>query len=220
MEHNFWHERWQRGEIGFHQEDINPHLAAFWSQLDIPATAKVFVPLCGKSRDLLWLRQQGHAVVGVELSPIAAADFYRESGLAPAIANTDSFEQFSADLIEILCGDFFQLESRHLTDVAAVYDRASLVALPPPMRAAYASHLHRILPLNCQILLVSFDYDQAAMPGPPFAVTSAKIASLYGEFYQLKAVHSEDLMLGVEGERWRVRGLIRMVETVLLLTPK
>src|SRR4030042_914462 len=86
MNPDFWLERWQRNEIGFHQPEINAHLQDFWGQLAVPAGGQVFVPLCGKSRDLLWLRARGHRVLGVELSPIAVRDFFAENALTPAPA--------------------------------------------------------------------------------------------------------------------------------------
>ena len=41
----------------------------------------VFVPLCGKTLDMVWLCQQGHTVVGCELSEIAALDFFKENSI-------------------------------------------------------------------------------------------------------------------------------------------
>jgi len=79
MDPQFWHERWQRNETGWHQREINAHLQDFWPQLQQPAGGRVLVPLCGKSRDLLWLRAQGHAVLGVEISPIAVREFFAEN---------------------------------------------------------------------------------------------------------------------------------------------
>ena len=53
MKHDFWHERWLRDEIGFHQQAFNTHLQEFWRSLGLPSDAGVFVPLCGKTLDLL-----------------------------------------------------------------------------------------------------------------------------------------------------------------------
>ncbi|MEA2080555.1 MAG: hypothetical protein U9P00_11980 [Pseudomonadota bacterium] len=80
MEADFWHQRWQDKLIGFHQRDINPHLITYWSRLQIKAGERVFVPLCGKSMDMLWLRDR-YSVLGVELSPIAVEELYKENGL-------------------------------------------------------------------------------------------------------------------------------------------
>jgi thiopurine S-methyltransferase len=75
MEADFWHERWRLGQIGFHQPDHHPALDRWWARLGIPPRGRVLVPLCGRSLDMVWLARHGHPVLGVELSPIAAAGF-------------------------------------------------------------------------------------------------------------------------------------------------
>src|SRR5574340_1608572 len=146
MKKDFWLERWERKEIGFHQDEINPYLRQYWQELHLARGSEVFVPLCGKSRDMLWLREQGHAVLGVELSPLAAQAFFEENGLSPQRTRGERFDSYEADGIRILCGDFFDLDRDDLAGVKAVYDRASLIALPPEMRERYARHLESILP--------------------------------------------------------------------------
>ena len=161
MESSFWHERWQKNAIGFHQEEINPQLKEFWPGLKLPPHSAVFVPLCGKSRDMLWLHERGHEVIGVELSPIAARDFYAENKIPSKSTSRGKFEQWEGGGIKILVGDFFNLDSSHLADVAGVYDRASLIALPLDMRPNYAAHLAAILRPEAEILLVTLEYPQA-----------------------------------------------------------
>lgn len=168
MDPSFWHHRWQENRIGFHQNQINFHLERFWPQLNVPSGERVFVPLCGKSLDMLWLASQGYRVFGVELSPIAVSDFFRENGLTPKVEKSGAFERYRYGEIEILCGDFFNLETSHLKDVRGVYDRASLIALPSEMRFEYAGHLRRILPGRPPILLITLDYPKEARQGPPF----------------------------------------------------
>jgi thiopurine S-methyltransferase len=53
MDKDFWLERWERKEIGFHQNEINPYLIQYWQELNINHGGEVFVPLCGKSLDML-----------------------------------------------------------------------------------------------------------------------------------------------------------------------
>lgn len=215
MEKEFWLERWARNEIGFHQGDINPHLRRFWLEA-APASGRVFVPLCGKSRDLLWLRHQGQPVLGVELSTIAARAFFEENGLAPVQQSKPPFESFEARGVEILCGDFFDLDAARLKDVTAVYDRAALVALPPELRARYAAHLAAILPADTRLLLVTFDYEQGAMNGPPFAVSPAEVDTLFAPFGRIRKLASHDAL--ADNPRFRERGLTRIDEHVFLIT--
>jgi len=218
MEKAFWLERWERAEIGFHQSEVNPYLLQYWPTLHVAQGGEVFVPLCGKSLDMLWLRQQGHAVLGVELSPIAVRDFFAENGLLPMHASAGQFDLCEADGIRILCGDFFELTREHLAQVRAVYDRASLVALPREMRGRYARHLAGLLSPGTQVLLVTFDYPQAEMNGPPFAVSVDEVRALYGAYAEVRLLAQVDIL---EREpRFRARGVTRMQENIFLLTMK
>ncbi len=218
MDSEFWLERWVRNEIGFHQREINAHLQEYWGRLGVVPGGRVFVPLCGKSRDLLWLRAEGHAVVGVEVSPLAVEAFFRENELDVQITSQGSFRRWESDGLVILQGDLFHLSAADLADVAGVYDRASLVALPPSMRQRYATHLRSILPPRAEKLLVTMEYDQAQMDGPPFAVEQAEVEALYGDAYTIERLFALDV-LG-ENQRFRERGVSRMEERVYRLVPR
>ena len=216
MDLNFWHERWERTEIGFHQHAINVHLQQYWSRLNLPAGRRVFAPLCGKSRDLLWLAGQGHPVTGVEISPIAVAAFFEENGLRPRRWRDGVFEVWEHDEIRLVLGDFFALEPRHLADVAAVYDRASLIALPPPMREDYARALAALLPAGIQTLLVTLEYDQTRLDGPPFSVGESEVRALFESGHTVELIETRDAL--AEESRWRERGLDWLLERAYRLT--
>jgi thiopurine S-methyltransferase len=215
MKKDFWLERWEREEIGFHQDEINPYLRLYWPELHVARDSVVFVPLCGKSRDMWWLREQGHRVLGVELSAIAVQAFFEENGYAPQHDLHGRFHRCEADDIRILCGDFFDLDKEDLANVSAVYDRASLIALPPEMRERYVRHLVNILPPATQILLVTVDYPQPEMQGPPFSVTSAEVEALYREHAGVRLLEQADVL--AQNPRFRERGLSRLRENIFLL---
>lgn len=216
MEKDFWLTRWERAEIGFHQNEVNPYLRDYWQALEEMPGGDVFVPLCGKSLDMLWLCQQGHTVLGVELSAIAVQHFFAENGLSPQHASREQFDCCEADNIRILCGDFFDLNKQDLAQVTAVYDRASLVALPPEMRERYARHLVSILSPGTQILLVTFDYPQAEMSGPPFAVSPDEVEALYRDYADIRLLAQLDVL--PDNPRFQQRGLTRLQENIFLLT--
>lgn len=217
MEPSFWHDRWQKNSIGFHQEQISAQLIEFWPTLKCAPGAAVFVPLCGKSRDMMWLHERGHEVIGVEISPIAARDFFAENKLNPKTTTRGRFEQWEYGRLKILVGDFFALEASDLTEVAGVYDRASLIALPPPMRARYAEHLASILPARAEILLVTLEYPPKEMEGPPFLVGEAEVRRLFEPRYRVAPLHAKDVL--AENPHLRERGLSALTERVYRLTP-
>jgi thiopurine S-methyltransferase len=185
MEPAFWLERWQRNEIGFHQAHSHAALERLWSGLGLDRGSRVFVPLAGKSLDLLWLAAAGHCVVGIELSPIAVRDFFAEHDLTPAVERHGEFVLHRSGKIELWCGDIFALTPAQLGPVAGAFDRAALVALPPAMRRRYAAQMSRLLPPRARTLLVTMEYDQRQMPGPPHAVLEDEVRALFGTDHEI-----------------------------------
>lgn len=215
MNIEYWIERWRQGEIGFHQTGTNLYLCQFWPQLRLPHGSMVAVPLCGKSRDMLWLQEQHHPVLGIELSTIAVETFFEENQLSPQHTVDGKFDRFTTEGISILRGDFFDLSKKNFSAVNAVYDRAALVALSPSTRIRYVHHLLNILPAPAQILLVTLDYPHNEMPGPPFAVSPDEVQSLYQSCAELRLLTHVDV-LG-QNQRFKERGLSRLHESVFLI---
>lgn len=215
MESSFWHERWQKNDIGFHQPVFHPYLLAHWPRLGIPAGSAVFVPLCGKSLDMFWLHDQGYQVIGVELSPLAVADFFRQRQLEPTLTRQGDFAVYEIPGIRIYCGDFFKLAPADLDGVRGVFDRAALVALPPALRQAYAAHLQEILPAGTQTLLVCFAYPQEQMQGPPFSVEAEEVNALFSPSCSVRLIERHDVL--DKEPRFKQRGLTRLEEEVFLL---
>ncbi|TCT22139.1 thiopurine S-methyltransferase [Thiobaca trueperi] len=218
MTPDYWLERWQRGETGWHLPEINLHLRDWWPRLDLPAERLVFVPLCGKTLDLLWLASRGHRVLGVEISPLAVDEFFAEQGLTTEITDEPPFRRYRLDELTLLCGDFFALTPDHLLEVGAVYDRASLIALPPDLRPRYAQHLKTLMPDAASGLLITLDYDQNQMTGPPFAVHRDEIERLFGDRYAIRELATLDVL--DDSPRFRQRGLTALTEQVWRLDPR
>ncbi len=185
MHHDFWHQRWEQNQIGFHEAEVNAYLSSHWAELGLDEGAPVFVPLCGKSLDILWLREQGHPVLGVELSEKAVRAFFEENGIEASHAEQAHFAQWRAEGLRLLCGDFFALTPADLEGVTAVYDRAALIALPPAMRVDYAHKMAELLPAGAHILQITMEYAEGALEGPPFSVTEAELRSLYEDHFEI-----------------------------------
>lgn len=214
MDAQFWHERWEARELGFHQAQPNSLLVEHFDRLGTAPGARIFVPLSGKTLDIGWLLAQGCRVVGVELSRIAVEELFDELGVEPSVAQRGPLARYSAQGIDIFLGDFFDLTSDSLGTVDAVYDRAALVALPDEMRRRYAAHLQQITSGADQLLLC-FEYDQRAMDGPPFSIPAEMVKALYDETYELQRIADADFPGGLKGQTpareclWLLRGRTR-----------
>jgi thiopurine S-methyltransferase len=218
MHHDFWHERWQIGQTGFHQSVVHPFLARWWPTLGLPANARVYVPLCGKSLDMVWLADRGHAIVGSELSPIAIQDFFAGQGLEPARSEQDGFIRHTTGPYTILEGDALALTMEQTGPIEAIYDRAALVALPPEMRAAYAASLARLASPAVQALLVAFEYPQEMKGGPPFSVEAAEIRELFEAAFTVREVERLDILAA--SPKFAEIGIPALHETAVVLERK
>ncbi|HEY6898738.1 MAG TPA: thiopurine S-methyltransferase [Rhodocyclaceae bacterium] len=191
---------WKDKQIGFHQQVVSAQLMRFWPSLGLAPGAPVFVPLCGKSLDLLWLAQQGHAVIGVELSPIAVRSFFREHRLQATRSPAGELVRWQSGSITIYCGDFFSLGSADLGAVAAVYDRASLTALPEHLRVAYLAHLRRIVPADCEMLLLTTEDTEEGETEVQRLAVADEVAELYGTDYAVDLIHVENVWEAQPGD--------------------
>jgi thiopurine S-methyltransferase len=218
MDNQFWCERWQQGEIGFHMGQPHHDLLSFFDRLGLANGEKVLVPLCGKSHDLLWLRDRGVEVLGVEVSELAVQAFCEENGLEVSQQRVADFISYRSSGLELLCGDVFQLSCEQLAEVGALFDRGALVALPADLRKRYAGLLCRLLPAACRMLLVSYAYDQSEMAGPPFAVSLQEIESLFGGRFSVEVLTEREALS--THDVLRQRGLSRLTEYCCLLERK
>jgi thiopurine S-methyltransferase len=201
MDAEFWLERWRTGSTGWHQATTHEFLERHGDRLLRGASPRVFVPLCGASLDMLWLRRRGATVVGIDLASAAFQRFYDAADLDPVVDRTCLFERWSADGIELLAGDFFDADETVLGRFDAVYDRAALFALPPAMRERYAARMAGLCGPGTRILQVTFEYDQREANGPPFAVHGDELQALYAGAFTLELLERVDVLEANPGMR-------------------
>jgi thiopurine S-methyltransferase len=194
MEPGFWHEKWQLQQIGFHQQEVNSLLLQHWPQLAFTEESRIFVPLCGKSLDMCYLAERGHDVLGCELSEAAVQQFFTENGLTAEHHHMGEHQVFRCEQICLYQGDIFSLPAIVLKDIGGFYDRAALIAWPPQMREQYARQLARLIPTGCQGLLITLDYPQQALSGPPFAVSCDWIQEHMGTDFDVELLESRDVL--------------------------
>lgn len=208
MDAEFWLERWRDGRTHFHQTRVTPLLAKYWPALELPAGCKVLVPLSGKSLDMVWLAEQGHQVLGVELSSLAVEQFFAENNLTPTVRDADQGRYYAAGNIEIYCGDIFALGADVLGECVGAYDRAALVALPEDMRGRYAKHVYGQLSDAYRGLLITLDYDQSQMDGPPFSVGDDEVQAIYVGHSDAALIDRRDIL--DKEPKFKERGLAKL----------
>ena len=214
MHAEFWLSRWEEGRTGFHREDVHADLIRFEDRFLGDGPHRVLVPLCGKTLDLAWLASRGHTVVGVELSPVAAAALFEQAGLTPTKTEDGPFTRWTAGSITILQGDVFEATPERVGPIDRIWDRAAIVALDPPRRERYAATVRALLPSGGLILQNAFAYDQSQMDGPPFAVPEDEIAAHYAGWDRTLLLRENP----IEG-KFAERGIVIEISRYLLRKP-
>ncbi len=218
MDPDFWQKRWQTNQIGFHLDSFNDRLLSHWASATEGAApgSRVLAPLCGKSLDLRWLRDRGHGVLGIELSPIACEAFFHEQGFAverrvegEGVVRWRGLGQGpgGGDGIEILQADIFALKDSDIGAADLLYDRASVIALPPSSRQRLVERLGAWLAPAARGLLVTIEYPEAEKQGPPFSVPAAAVAELCAGSFEATLLSREDLIERDGVGRWQLTSL-------------
>lgn len=199
MDAAFWRDRWTGREIAFHQKEANPGLVKYFDRLALTQGSRVFLPMCGKTRDIAWFLSQGFCVAGVEWVDTAVQELFAEMDVKPKRSDAGRLKLYQADGIDIFSGDFFDLSPEILGHVDAVYDRAALVALPAETRERYAGHMKKITNRAPQ-LLIHYEYDQAAIAGPPFSISDNELKRHYGGSHDLTLLEDAAVEGGMKGK--------------------
>ena len=230
MNLEFWHKRWQEGRIGFNQSMVNPLLTEYFNRLNLTAGSRIFVPLCGKSIDMVWLATQGYDVVGVELVETAVQEFFAEQNIEPTVyqqADNPTMKyyqgQLSGQTITLWVADIFALTFEDIGFIDAVYDKAALIALPDDMRVRYSEQVRKLSSDTSKVnganneitpqLLLTLNYDQRKKNGPPFSINGEQLELYYGDHYQIYELASEPSSIGSAPD-------ITVKENVWLLSSK
>ena len=212
----FWDQKWQTNDIPFNQEKPGELLQQFVHALQLKPGDNIFVPLCGKSIDMLWLVQQGYRVTGIELSPIACEAFFTGNGIPYQCENSNDFMLFYNEQIKLYSGNFFDFNATITGTFYAVYDRAALIALPYELRQDYAAKIMSLLKPGASMLLIAVTYDQAVMSGPPFSVDEQEINQLYYNCFHIETL--VDKVAASSPPHLQAKGLKVVSEQVYLLS--
>ena len=214
MDPAFWHQKWHNGELGFHLPQVHPLLQRYLGELSLKAGQTLFLPLCGKTLDIGYLLEQGYSVIGAELSGKAVTDLFASLNRQPEISPWQGGNRYRQGDLTVFQGDIFLLTPDDLPAVDAIYDRAALIALPDTLRARYARHL-QTLTHRARQLLITLEYDQQQMAGPPFSVDQGEVETRYGDHYRVTSL-SRKMILDHEPV-FREKGLSALYENAFLL---
>jgi len=213
---NQWESRWKEGRIGFHLTEVNSYLIRHCNQILNKTSEKILVPLCGKTLDICWLSKRTKKVVGVELVRKAVENFFEENNINYRVHQVQKFNLFKNDNVEIYQGDFFDLTVPNIGQFFAIYDRASIVSMDFLSRERYVEHLMSFLFEGGKILLITLDYDQNQMIGPPYSVSAQEIEKLFSKYGTVELLETCDVI----DDRLRSKGLESILERVYIINKK
>lgn len=216
MKKEFWIEKWQNKQTGFHKDFTHPLLIEYINELSLSKGDTVFVPLCGKSIDMLWLSEQGYKVIGIELSELAVEQFFSENQLEYVKTKDNQFDVYQYQNISIYRGDIFDLSKKHTVDVKAVYDRAALIALPDGLVGKYVQKISEVIPHHAKQLLITLEFVKTSGPkGPPFSTTDEKVRDLYIDFSSINILQEVDIIS--REDKFKQQGCNYVYERVYLI---
>lgn len=198
MEPQYWLSRWQAGDIGFDQTQPNTNLVTYLNTLELHEGAHIFVPLCGKSIDVIWLLEQGFQITGVELSEDAVKSLFAALGIQPKVDKSGDHLCYRHGRLRIFVGDIFDLTTQQLGETNAIYDRAALVALPYNLRVKYANALSVLCPTANQ-LVVTVEYPQPEADSTPQSISHSHFLELYAHDYSVSMLANKEVSEGIKG---------------------
>ncbi|MBK22593.1 MAG: hypothetical protein CME70_01195 [Halobacteriovorax sp.] len=215
MEKEFWLNKWNQNSIGFHRSEYHPELLKYITKFE-ELEKSVLVPLCGKSLDLIYLKDQGFNVVGIEFSKKACEEFFNENNIEYQIITEDGFEIFESDKIHLYCGDYFKFVPREKLNFA--YDRAAIVALDPNNRKAYADQYAKNINAGGKLLMLTFEYDQSKCQGPPWSTEEYFIYEYFEKEFDIDILENSQIKVG--NPRMQEAGVSTALQKTFLLTKK
>jgi len=215
MEADYWRQRWEEKNIPFHEGCVNGYLKFYFERLNCKTGDRVFVPLCGKALDMQWICDQGCEVLGVELSPIAVTEYFEDNEIEYRCSRESPFDVFSGGGATLLCGDIFDMSHAHFQGIEAIYDRAAYIAFDPDQRRRYAEFLCAMLPQGAPVLLLTLEYPQALMDGPPFSVGEAEVRERFTSRYHVAHLETRDIIR--KQPRFQQKGLPELLAHAFML---
>ena len=181
---DFWSQVWQEGTIRFHQKDYNSQMISFFKDMDLKGKS-VFIPLAGKTKDILFFLEKRSFVTAIEFVESAIIDFFKENN----IHYTKKDSTYFAPNLTFHCMDYFKFEVSAPFDV--LYDRASQVVFNSELRPAYYDHMKTLISPQTIVLLAAIDHSGPSDYGPPYKISPAEVTEAYKKMNIPLRIYSE-----------------------------
>ena len=202
----YWLKRWENNDIEWQRDTVNKFLIKYIDELTSGrSNLRVFVPLCGKTIDMLWLADQGHSVVGVEVAKLGIESFFEENSLtfsvekvklAAAVDLVDVYKCVEKQ-ITIFCCDLFALTEEDVGGrFDAIWDRGSLSTMQPAVGnrgKRYTKKMRSLLAADGRQLLESHYYEMDRGIRPPASIPDELRNEIFGEDFIIKKLEVEKL---------------------------
>ncbi|XP_078395399.1 putative thiopurine S-methyltransferase isoform X2 [Cetorhinus maximus] len=218
----YWITCWEKQQIGFHlnivHEMLKKHLDVL---LNGRKQIRIFFPLCGKAVDMKWLADQGHTVVGVELSEIAVKQFFTEQNLpyiqepVPGMPGVDVFKTPEGQISLFRC-NIFDLSSLIAGPFDGIWDRGSLQPLNSSDRQRYSKLMITLMAKGCRYLLDTLVCTRSDFDGLPPKISESETRDLFGHACNIQLLDSSSTLTGKQ----KLWGLESFIEEVHLITLK
>lgn len=216
MDKAYWLNRWETGNTRFNEPVPHRYLVKYFDELNLSPGDSIFVPLCGKSVDMVWMMRHKHPIIGVEISPIAINDFLAENEIQALKSQEDGFCVYRHNLGMLYQGDLFTFNPACLNEIKAVYDRGCFVALPPmSIRLQYIDWLKSTLQTGTRILFISIEHNNPSIAEPPFSVSDKELRQYFNKEFSVNLLRKEEA--AEIKPHWQERGIKCLWESVYLI---
>jgi len=193
----YWQARWATGQSQWHSDQPHKYLVKYIDQLAVGSSkVRIFLPMCGKAGDLMYLYQAGHTVLGVEGVPFVVEQFFRENKIEhekTKMEELNGWKYKSKDgRMTVFACDFFLMTPAILGAVDAVYDRGALTAITPQDRQSYIAVMKNLLSPEFRYILNAYEYDDTMFQGPPRNLPRDEVFNLFEKFAEVDILEESD----------------------------
>ena len=111
---------------------------------------------------MLWLKEQGYNVLGIDISKEVIDIFCKEHALQYKETRQGTFIVREVDtekgFLKLMYGDIFNLKVHDVDKIGVIYDHAGFIAIPEGIRTKYAEFITSLFPKGTKMILGLIDF--------------------------------------------------------------